>query len=64
MDVQICSVMTGLRVNARSFENTQTCIEGEISHVDKATRKWATAFLFSASALGEVTLTSLLSQFI
>lgn len=26
--------------------------------MDKATRKWATAFLFSASALGEVTVTS------
>lgn len=26
MDVQICSVMTGLHLNAQSFENTQTCV--------------------------------------
>lgn len=36
VDVEICSVMTGLCINAQPFENTQMCIEGEISHGDKA----------------------------
>lgn len=31
MDVQICSVMTGLRVNAQSSENTQMCVLREKS---------------------------------
>lgn len=60
VDVQICSVMTELHVNTHSGKHTDVCVcAGRDLSRGRSKREWATSFLFSACALGEVTFTSL-----